>query len=145
MFCVFPFQRHESLTPTPDSEPLYMNRAALLPAYRPSPDYELVMQQRIMQQQQQINFHELTPPHLGAAQVYVHPDGMAYSQPEISQMTTGMYCRGVRFMPKMGQIGPKWKQSGTLSDHISVHFGSLSRMKNLFEFAKILIHINTSF
>ncbi|XP_012940098.1 tyrosine-protein phosphatase non-receptor type 21 [Aplysia californica] len=89
--------RHESLTPTPDGEPLYVNRSALLPAYRPSPDYDMVMQQRIIhhhhhqQQQQQgqgqTHFEELTPPHLGASQVYVHPDGMAYSQPEISQMT----------------------------------------------------------
>ncbi|CAL1539436.1 unnamed protein product, partial [Lymnaea stagnalis] len=83
--------RHESLTPTPEGDPVYVNRAALLPAYRPSPDYDAVMQQRMMQQHHQQQPHPQTPhfkeitPHLGAAQVYVHPDGMAYSQPEISQ------------------------------------------------------------
>ncbi|XP_059161044.1 tyrosine-protein phosphatase non-receptor type 21-like isoform X2 [Physella acuta] len=105
--------RHESLTPTPEGDPVYVNRAALLPAYRPSPDYDAVMQQRMIQQHQQqqpaqqqpqhhqqqhhqhhqqqqptqhqqpSHFKDITP-HLGAAQVYVHPDGMAYSQPEIS-------------------------------------------------------------
>lgn len=92
---------------------MYVNRAALLPAYRPSPDYDAVMQQRMIQQhqqqqpaQQQPQHHQQQPqhhqqqqatqqhhqpshfkdisPHLGAAQVYVHPDGMAYSQPEIN-------------------------------------------------------------
>lgn len=80
---LFLLQRHETLTPTPEGDPVYVNRAALLPAYRPSPDYDAVMQQRMLQQQQP-HFDEITP-HLGAAQVYVHPDGMAYSQPEISQ------------------------------------------------------------
>ena len=32
----------------------------------------------------------------------------------------------VRFVSKVGQIGPKWDISGTFSDHISVHFGSLN-------------------
>ncbi|KAH9507233.1 Tyrosine-protein phosphatase non-receptor type 21 [Bulinus truncatus] len=91
--------RHESLTPTPEGDPVYVNRAALLPAYRPSPDYDAVMHQRLLQQHQQqhqnhhqqqqqqqqhTHFKDFTP-HLGAAQVYVHPDGIAYSQPEISQ------------------------------------------------------------
>ncbi|XP_055880392.1 tyrosine-protein phosphatase non-receptor type 21-like isoform X3 [Biomphalaria glabrata] len=84
--------RHESLTPTPEGDPVYVNRAALLPAYRPSPDYDALMQQRLLQQHQQqqhqpqqhSHFKDFTP-HIGAAQVYVHPDGMAYSQPEISQ------------------------------------------------------------
>ena len=105
-------QRYENLTPTPDGarDPVYVNRAALLPAYRPSPDYDVVMQQRMMMQQQQQHqhhpnqshqnlhqhqqqqhlqphFEEITPTHLGAAQVYVHPDGMAYSQPEIRHNT----------------------------------------------------------
>ena len=83
---------------------MYVNRAALLPAYRPSPDYDVVMQQRMMMQQQQQphhpnqshqhlqhqqhqhlqpHFEEIAPSHLGTAQVYVHPDGIAYSQPEI--------------------------------------------------------------
>lgn len=99
--------RYENLTPTPDAsgDPVYVNRAALLPAYRPSPDYDIIMQQRmIMQQPQppnqpyqhfqhqqpqhlQPHFEEIAPSHLGAAQVYVHPDGMAYSQPEIRHNT----------------------------------------------------------
>ncbi|GFO34694.1 tyrosine-protein phosphatase non-receptor type, partial [Plakobranchus ocellatus] len=99
--------RYENLTPTPEGDPVYVNRAALLPAYRPSPDYDVVMQQRMMMQQQQQqqqhanqspqhlhqhqqhhhlqpHFEEIATSHLGPAQVYVHPDGMAYSQPEIS-------------------------------------------------------------
>ena len=35
--------------------------------------------------------------------------------------------QGVRFGPKVGQIGPKWDKSGTFSDQISVHFGSPSQ------------------
>ncbi|GFR60099.1 tyrosine-protein phosphatase non-receptor type, partial [Elysia marginata] len=109
--------RYENLTPTPDGggDPVYVNRAALLPAYRPSPDYDIVMQQRLMMQQQQQqqqqqhpqqssnqsyqhlqhqqhhhlqpHFEEIASSHLGAAQVYVHPEGMAYSQPEIRHNT----------------------------------------------------------
>ena len=33
----------------------------------------------------------------------------------------------VRFGPDVGQIGPKWDNSGTFSDQISVHFGFQSR------------------
>lgn len=70
-------------TPPPTSDPVYANRSALLPAYRPSPDYETVMRAKMMQQaqiqesQQQQN--------LGQAQVYSHPEGISYSQPEIHQ------------------------------------------------------------
>lgn len=88
-------QRNESVTPTPESDPVYVNRAALLPAYRPSPGYETVMQQRMLhqQQQQQNPQHHLDDitPHLGSAQVYIHPEGMAYSQPEISQNIANNY------------------------------------------------------
>lgn len=39
-----------SAPPTPPTDPVYANRAALLPAYRPSPDYETVMRTRMVQQ-----------------------------------------------------------------------------------------------
>lgn len=41
-----------STTSVPQADPVYVNRAALLPAYRPSPDYETVMRQRIAHQVQ---------------------------------------------------------------------------------------------
>ncbi|KAK7464531.1 hypothetical protein BaRGS_00037923, partial [Batillaria attramentaria] len=67
-------------TPAPQVDPVYANRAALLPAYRPSPDYETVMRQRIAQAQIQE-----TPQTIGNSQVYSHPEGISYSQPEIRQ------------------------------------------------------------
>ena len=39
-----------------------------------------------------------------------------------------VYARGVRFGPKVFQIGPKLDKSVTFSDQISVHFGSMSQM-----------------
>ena len=36
--------------------------------------------------------------------------------------------RGVRLIHKLGQISPKWDNSGTFPDQISAHFGSVSRM-----------------
>ncbi|CAG5132515.1 unnamed protein product, partial [Candidula unifasciata] len=39
-------------------DPVYVNRAALLPAYRPTPDYDAIMQQRIIHQH---NFHQNMP------------------------------------------------------------------------------------
>jgi len=32
------------------------------------------------------------------------------------RMLRRKHARGVRFGPKMGQIGPKWEKSGTFSD-----------------------------
>ena len=67
----------------------YMTRLAALPAYRPTPDYETVMQRKMehlaqvqqqsQQQQQQLGLAQ----NIGHAQVYAHPELMAYSQPEI--------------------------------------------------------------
>jgi hypothetical protein len=41
-----------SMTTAPVLDPVYANRSALLPAYRPSPDYEMVMRAKMMQQAQ---------------------------------------------------------------------------------------------
>ena len=34
-----------------------------------------------------------------------------------------LFDMGIRFVPKLSQISPKWIKSGTFSDQISVHFG----------------------
>jgi hypothetical protein len=58
------------------------------PEYRPSPDYETVMRQRVTQHQ---NFDQLsltqsmTISNIGNTQVYSHPEHLAYSQPEMGQ------------------------------------------------------------
>ncbi|XP_070181428.1 tyrosine-protein phosphatase non-receptor type 21-like isoform X2 [Littorina saxatilis] len=77
-----------STTPTPQMDPVYANRAAMLPAYRPSPDYDIVMQTRRIQvhmQESQQQPHQHQQQNLGQAQVYTHPEGISYSQPEIRQ------------------------------------------------------------
>ncbi len=60
----------------------------VLPAYRSTPDYEAVMRQRMEQITQQQNLEQINNfanlANLSQAQVYSHPETMAYSQPEIS-------------------------------------------------------------
>lgn len=75
-------------TPVPQNNP----RSAMLPAYRPAPTYEAVMRHRVthQQQQQQQPQHQQQQPDvsgqtLGNSQIYTHPEGVAYSQPEIRQ------------------------------------------------------------
>ena len=46
-----------------------------------------------------------------------------------------------RFGPKVGQIDPKWDKSGIFfSDHISVHFGSVSQNILISDLKKIPDH-----
>ena len=55
-----------------------------VPSYRPAPDYETIMRQRMdymaVQQQQE---RTLNLPNIGRAQVYAQPELLAYSQPEM--------------------------------------------------------------
>ena len=68
--------------------------AVALPAYRPSPAYDTVMQQRLehlqpaMPDAQQVidPRHQDLAGNLHLAQVYMHPETMAYSQPEIGRV-----------------------------------------------------------
>ena len=56
----------------------FVNSAGVLPAYRPTPDYSTVMQQKMENMtQQQVQG-------IGSSQVYLQPETLAYSQPEIS-------------------------------------------------------------
>ena len=56
-----------------------------VPSYRPAPDYESIMRQRMdymaLQHQQE---RTLQLPNIGRAQVYAEPELLAYSQPEMS-------------------------------------------------------------
>lgn len=82
----------------------YESRLAALPAYRPAPDYDSVMRQRMLQQALQQQHHsdpqqpqQLAQPasqqellhlqtsNLGNAQVYSQAQTIAYSQPEIRE------------------------------------------------------------
>lgn len=58
-----------------------------IPSYRPAPDYETIMRQRMEfmagQQQHQRSFNL---PNIARAQVYCQPELLAYSQPEISHL-----------------------------------------------------------
>lgn len=56
----------------------------VVPAYRPSPDYETVMRSRMERLAQQQNLEQINNvANISHAQVYTHPETMAYSQPEI--------------------------------------------------------------
>ena len=57
----------------------YQNHNVMVPQYRPSPDYEAVMQQRVAQQ-------VMLEQNLANAQVYTQPEIMAYSQPEMHHL-----------------------------------------------------------
>ena len=50
-----------------------------------------------------------------------------------------MKSRDVRFALKVGQIGPKWDNSGTFSDQSLVYFGSPNRNVSVFDLKRSLI------
>ena len=94
--------------PQSTSTPNYNNRRRLLPSYRPTPDYETVMRQRMEQISQQAqsgqNMHIQQPSldhhtqlanraNISNSQVYSHPETMAYSQPEISHNPPPSYTQ----------------------------------------------------
>ncbi|XP_041353223.1 tyrosine-protein phosphatase non-receptor type 21-like [Gigantopelta aegis] len=68
--------------PSAQTDPQYASRLAMLPAYRPSPDYESLMKMRTAQQP----ISNENPQNLSESQIYTHADGGAYSQPEIRQV-----------------------------------------------------------
>ena len=48
-------------------------------------------------------------------------------------LAAAMFClisrvMGIRFGPKVGQIGTNWDKSGTFSDQISEHFGAFQNI-----------------
>ncbi len=75
----------EPPAPSPVPQQSQVMTAAKLPAYRPTPDYESVMRQRMERMAQSPNHLEQinNVTNLSHAQVYAHPEAMAYSQPEI--------------------------------------------------------------
>ncbi len=73
---------------------VYGGGSPLLPAYRPAPDYDTVMQHFSQQAQQQSLDHALQLAYLGNirnSHVYSQPELMAYSQPEIHHLHTAQY------------------------------------------------------
>ena len=82
-------QQQVVLPPPPPATPTHRLAEAVLPAYRPSPDYETVMRQRMerMAQQHQQNLERINNAaniaNIARAQVYSQPETMAYSQPEM--------------------------------------------------------------
>ena len=76
------YRVQQPTVPTGQTDPQYASRLAMLPAYRPSPDYESLMKMRSAQQ----SISNENPQNLSKSQIYSHTDGGAYSQPEIRQV-----------------------------------------------------------
>lgn len=91
------------------------NRSAALPAYRPSPAYETVMRQRLEHLQPAMpDAHVIDPRHqdlagnIHLAQVYMRPETMAYSQPEIGRVPPPY----MQYLAQMGRVDEAYTNGG---------------------------------
>ena len=89
----------------------------VLPAYRPAPDYESVMRQRMERLTQPPSMEPVLHPNLSQAAVYTHPETMAYSQPEIGHSYPHAY---------MGAL-----YSGGMADARDLHYRPVDRSSSL--------------
>ena len=91
------------------------NRSMALPAYRPSPAYETVMRQRLEHLQPAMPDAQVIDPrhqdlagNIHLAQVYMHPETMAHSQPEIGRVPPPY----MQYLAQMGRANGAYMNGG---------------------------------